>query len=66
LSRVIWGSRASLAVSAGAVIIGVSVGIPIRLVAGFYRGGWAFLPNGLDSRASNDPGSFLCGAMQHV
>jgi peptide/nickel transport system permease protein len=40
LSRVVWGSRASLIVSAGAVIIGLSVAIPIGLVAGFYSGGW--------------------------
>lgn len=39
-SRVIWGSRASLIVSAGAVIIGLSVAIPIGLLAGFYSGGW--------------------------
>jgi peptide/nickel transport system permease protein len=40
LSRVIWGSRASLIVSSGAVIIGLSVAIPIGLFAGFYSGGW--------------------------
>ena len=40
LSRVVWGSRASLTVSAGAVIIGLTVAIPIGLVAGFYSGGW--------------------------
>jgi peptide/nickel transport system permease protein len=40
LSRVIWGSRASLTVSAGAVIIGLAVAIPIGLLAGFYSGGW--------------------------
>jgi peptide/nickel transport system permease protein len=40
LSRVIWGSRASLIVAAGAVMIGLAVAIPIGLVAGFYSGGW--------------------------
>jgi peptide/nickel transport system permease protein len=40
LSRVIWGSRASLTVSALAVVIGVAAGVPIGLVAGFFRGGW--------------------------
>jgi peptide/nickel transport system permease protein len=40
LSRIIWGSRASLAVSALAVLIGVACGVPIGLVAGFFRGGW--------------------------
>jgi peptide/nickel transport system permease protein len=40
LSRVIWGSRASLMVAAGAVMIGLAVALPIGLVAGFYSGGW--------------------------
>jgi peptide/nickel transport system permease protein len=40
LSRVVWGSRASLTVSAFAVLIGVAAAVPIGLVAGFYRGGW--------------------------
>src|SRR5271156_4071967 len=39
LSRIIWGSRASLTVSALAVLIGLA-GVPIGLVAGFFRGGW--------------------------
>jgi peptide/nickel transport system permease protein len=40
LSRIVWGSRASLTVSALAVVIGVAGGVPIGLVAGFFRGGW--------------------------
>jgi peptide/nickel transport system permease protein len=40
LSRVVWGSRASLTVSALAVVIGLAGGVPIGLVAGFFRGGW--------------------------
>ena len=40
LSRVIWGTRASLSVSAIAVIIGMAGGVTLGLVAGFYRGGW--------------------------
>jgi peptide/nickel transport system permease protein len=40
LSRVIWGSRASLTVSTLAVLIGLAGGVPIGLVAGFFRGGW--------------------------
>jgi len=40
LSRIIWGSRASLAVSALAVLIGLAGGVPIGLVAGFSRGRW--------------------------
>jgi peptide/nickel transport system permease protein len=39
-SRIVWGSRASLTVSALAVLIGVAGGVPIGLVAGFFRGGW--------------------------
>ena len=40
LSRVIWGTRASLSVSAIAVVIGMAGGVTLGLVAGFYRGGW--------------------------
>ena len=40
LSRVIWGTRASLSVSAIAVVIGLAGGVSLGLVAGFYRGGW--------------------------
>lgn len=40
LSRVIWGGRASLEVSALAVIIGVAGGVAIGLCAGFFSGGW--------------------------
>ncbi|HMG42871.1 MAG TPA: ABC transporter permease [Acidimicrobiales bacterium] len=40
LSRVVYGARASLAVSLGAVLIGAVVGGLVGLVAGFYRGGF--------------------------
>ena len=40
LSRMIFGVRISLAVSAGAVAIGMPIGVAIGYVAG-YRGGWA-------------------------
>jgi peptide/nickel transport system permease protein len=40
LSRLLWGSRASLTVSAFAVLIGIAGGVPIGLVAGFCRGSW--------------------------
>jgi peptide/nickel transport system permease protein len=40
LSRVIWGTRASLSVSAIAVVIGMAGGVTLGLIAGFYRGGW--------------------------
>lgn len=40
LSRVIWGGRASLEVSALAVIIGVTGGVALGLLAGFFNGGW--------------------------
>jgi peptide/nickel transport system permease protein len=39
LSRVIWGSRASLAVGLLSVCISMMLGVPIGLVAG-YVGGW--------------------------
>ncbi len=40
LSRVIWGTRASLSVSAVAVLIGLAGGVSLGIIAGFYRGGW--------------------------
>ena len=40
LSRVVWGTRASLGVSTVAVLIGLAGGVPLGLLAGFYRGGW--------------------------
>ncbi|MEJ0020563.1 MAG: ABC transporter permease [Acetobacteraceae bacterium] len=40
LSRVIWGGRASLQVSALAVIIGCFGGVTLGLAAGFFSGGW--------------------------
>jgi peptide/nickel transport system permease protein len=40
LSRVIWGGRASLEVSALAVVIGVTGGVALGLLAGFFNGGW--------------------------
>lgn len=38
MSRLIWGARASLIVSVGAVLIGLVVGGALGLVAGFRRG----------------------------
>jgi peptide/nickel transport system permease protein len=40
LSRVIWGGRASLEVSALAVLIGSFGGVTLGLLAGFFSGGW--------------------------
>jgi peptide/nickel transport system permease protein len=40
LSRVIWGSRASLAVAGFAVVIGVTFGVAIGMFATWVRGGW--------------------------
>jgi len=54
LSRVIWGGRASLEVSALAVVIGVTGGVALGLLAGFYNGGWLeqFLMRVLDAMAA--------------
>ena len=40
LSRIIWGTRASISVAAIAVMIGMAGGVSLGLMAGFYRGGW--------------------------
>lgn len=39
-SRLIYGGRMSLLVGVGATIVSVIVGLPLGLVAGFYRGRW--------------------------
>ena len=39
LSRVIWGTRASLLAGVVSVLISLSLGVPIGLLAG-YAGGW--------------------------
>jgi peptide/nickel transport system permease protein len=54
LSRVIWGGRASLEVSALAVVIGTCGGVALGLVAGFASGGWLeqLLMRALDAMAS--------------
>lgn len=39
LSRVIWGSRASLPVAIGAAVLSAMIGVPMGLVAGYF-GGW--------------------------
>jgi len=40
LSRAMWGARASLEVSALAVMIGVFGGVTLGLIAGYFNGGW--------------------------
>src|SRR6202042_3370782 len=54
LSRVIWGGRASLEVSALAVVIGCCGGVGFGLLAGFFSGGWfeQLLMRVLDAMAS--------------
>lgn len=39
LSRVIWGSRASLTVAIGAAVLSALVGVPLGLTAGYFGGG---------------------------
>jgi peptide/nickel transport system permease protein len=43
VSRVVYGARASLAVSVGAVVIGAIVGCLMGLVSGFYKGAWDYI-----------------------
>ncbi len=38
LSRIIWGSRASIQAGVLATLLGMGIAIPIGLVAGYYRG----------------------------
>jgi peptide/nickel transport system permease protein len=40
LSRVLWGSRITLLITLGAVLVSLAVGTTLGIVAG-YRGGWA-------------------------
>ncbi len=39
LSRIIWGTRVSLQVGLGAVIVGFLIGVPLGIMAGFLGGG---------------------------
>jgi peptide/nickel transport system permease protein len=39
LSRIVWGSRVSLSVGLGAVVVGALIGSSVGLLAGFF-GGW--------------------------
>ena len=39
LSRIIWGTRVSLQVGVGAVIVGFIIGVPLGILAGFSGGG---------------------------
>jgi peptide/nickel transport system permease protein len=39
LSRVVWGSRASLTVAIGAAVLSALAGVPLGLLAGYF-GGW--------------------------
>ncbi len=39
LSRTIWGTRVSLQVGLGAVIVGFAIGVPLGILAGFMGGG---------------------------
>ncbi|AEJ40599.1 dipeptide ABC superfamily ATP binding cassette transporter, membrane protein [Sulfobacillus acidophilus TPY] len=39
LSRILWGARGTLVAGLGIVLLGVIVGVPLGLVAG-YHGGW--------------------------
>ncbi len=54
LSRVIWGGRTSLEVSALAVVIGCAGGVTLGLLAGFFNGGWLeqLLMRSLDAMAA--------------
>lgn len=39
LSRIIWGTRVSLQVGVGAVVVGFIIGVPLGILAGFSGGG---------------------------
>ena len=38
-SRVVWGARISMQAGVGSIVLAIAVGVPVGLVAGFYRGG---------------------------
>jgi peptide/nickel transport system permease protein len=39
LSRVVWGARISMQAGVFSILLAIAIGVPIGLVAGFYRGG---------------------------
>ncbi|MDI9260412.1 ABC transporter permease [Alicyclobacillus sendaiensis PA2] len=38
LSRIVFGARTSMEVSVGALVVGAGLGVPVGLIAGYYRG----------------------------
>src|SRR5499427_10474502 len=38
LSRVVWGTRVSMQAGVFAVLLAIAIGVPVGLVAGYYRG----------------------------
>lgn len=47
MSRVIYGARISLTVSAAATVLAILLGLPLGLFAGYYRGRWESVIMGL-------------------
>jgi len=43
LGRIIWGSRVSLMIAVGVVVVGLLVGVPFGLISGYYGGKVDFL-----------------------
>ena len=37
-SRVVWGARISMQAGVGSILLAIAIGVPIGLVAGYYRG----------------------------
>jgi peptide/nickel transport system permease protein len=37
-SRVVWGARVSMQAGVGAILLAIAIGVPIGLIAGYYRG----------------------------
>jgi ABC-type dipeptide/oligopeptide/nickel transport system permease subunit len=63
LGRIIWGSRVSLAIAFTVVAVGMSIGIPIGLVSGYYRGRVDFVIQRLTDILLAFPGFLLALAL---
>jgi ABC-type dipeptide/oligopeptide/nickel transport system permease subunit len=66
LGRIIFGSRISLLIAVGVVAVGMTIGIPLGLVSGYYRGKVDFLIQRATDTMLAFPGFLLALALVAV
>ncbi len=66
LGRIIYGSRISLLIAVGVVFVGMTIGIPLGLVSGYYRGKVDFIIQRATDTMLAFPGFLLALALVAV